>query len=89
MFALSRSGNGPENSRHFLDQSDSKLTCDLVTRALGSLVGYTLRSHKLIKVFSLPLIGRCGCDYIYLRYWLYCTQSKSALILKQLQLSEK
>ena len=32
----------------------------VISRALGSLVGSTMSSHWLLKVFSFVLIGRCG-----------------------------
>ena len=53
---------GTENSRHFLNQSDSKLKSirDLITRLyrdLGSLLVFLMSSHWL---FSPLLIGRAN-----------------------------
>ena len=56
-FVLLRSTNGPENSRHSVNQSDARLkpvtTWSLaLSRALGSLVGFTLCSHWFLRVFT-------------------------------------
>ena len=49
-FVLLRSVVGPENSRHSFNQSNAKLKLittwsSAFSRALGSLVGFTLSSH--------------------------------------------
>ena len=54
--ALLRSVIGPENSRHPLNQSDAKLktiaACSpAFSRALASLIVFTLSSHWLLKCF--------------------------------------
>ena len=56
----------PVNSRHSFNQSDAKLKSitnwsHAFSRALGSLVGFTLKSHWLLEILSFLLIGRC--DY--------------------------
>ena len=52
--------------RYLLNQSDAKLKSittwsPAFSRALGSLVVFTLSSHWLSKVFYFPLIGCCDC----------------------------
>ena len=57
---------GPENLRHPHDQSYAKLNQSRFgcprARAVGSLVGFTLSSHWLLKIPSSILIGLC--DYL-------------------------
>ena len=53
---------GPENSRPSLNQSDAKLKplttlSPTFSRAVSSLVGFTMGSHWLLKLFSFLLIG--------------------------------
>ena len=55
---------GPENSHHYLNQSDAKpiATWSLAfSRALSNLFCFTLSPHWPLKVFSFLLIGHC--DY--------------------------
>ena len=52
---------GPEDSRHFLNQSDAKLKpittwSPTFSRALDNLVGFPLSSHWLLRLFSFLLI---------------------------------
>ena len=52
----------PENSRPSLNQSDAKLKplttlSPTFSRAVSSLVGFTMGSHWLLKLFSFLLIG--------------------------------
>ena len=79
-FALLRCVIGPEQSHHSLNQSDSKLTAsqDLVTSVFPRFMQFTWF------YFELPLAPYCiflPSDWLLwsLRFWLYDTQSKSAL----------
>ena len=69
-FALIRSVIGPENLRHFLNQSDAKLTpfTTCIFRAWGSSVLFILSSHWLLEVFSCLLIPRCDHFGLILRH---------------------
>ena len=63
-FALLRPVIGPENSWHPLNQSNAKLKTittwsPAFSRALGSLLVFTLSSHWLLVTFSFALIGCC------------------------------
>ena len=65
-FTLIPSVIGSENSCPFLNQSDVKLKAittwsPAFSRALGSLVGFTLSNHWLLKVFSYFLITCWDC----------------------------
>ena len=63
-FALLRPVIGPENSWHPLNQSNAKpktitTWSPAFSRALGSLLVFTLSSHWLLVTFSFALIGCC------------------------------
>ena len=63
-FALLRPVIGPENSWHPLNQSNAKLKTittwsPAFSRALGSLLVFTLSSHWLLVTFSFAVIGCC------------------------------
>ena len=63
-FALLYSVIGPQNSNHSLNQQGAKIKplglalVIRVSRALGSLVGFTLSYRRLLIIFSFLLIGR-------------------------------
>ena len=78
--AFLRSVIGPENSRHSVNQSHSKLkptmTCSLTfVRALGSLFSWLWVLINSVKRIFLLLIGR----YDYLGFDIFETQVKTAL----------
>ena len=55
------------NLGHPLDQSEAKIkpittSSSAFSRASENSVGFTLSSHRLFKILSSPLIGRC--DYV-------------------------
>ena len=63
-FASLRPVIGPENSWHPLNQLDAKIKTittwsPAFSRALGSLLVFTLSSHWLLVTFSFALIGCC------------------------------
>ena len=65
-FALLRSVIGPENCHQSFNQSDAKEKATMTwtpafSRALGNLVGLTLSSDWLLKIFFFLLVGRCDC----------------------------
>ena len=81
-FALLRSVIGLENSRHPLNQSNTKLkpfaTWSLAfSRASGRLHVFTLSSHWLLVIFTFVLIGRCD----YFRFG-FKTLNRKALYFK-------
>ena len=77
-FALLYSVIGPQNSNHSLNQQGAKLKplglalVIRVSRALGSLVGFTLSYRRLLIIFSFLLIGRS--EHLV---WFQCTHRKA------------
>ena len=71
-FALLRSVIGKEESSHFLNQSDSEAKPVIFSRALGSLLVFTLCSHWHSAVITDHVSAKSNLFVFVLFLFFYC-----------------